>query len=142
MNDSVKAGINGLPVATSPAEVYAFGPYRLDVKKRRLWKGDQVVALTPKALETLLALVRLAGHVVDKDDLLKTVWPDTFVSEETLTQNISTLRKALGDTSERPEYIATVPRRGYQFIGEVTASLSAPACISMRRDRTPTRGVR
>jgi len=135
VNDSVKANKSGLPVATSPEEVYSFGPFRLDVKKRRLWRSDQVVALTPKALETLLALVRQAGQVMDKDDLLKTVWPDTFVSEETLTQNISTLRKVLGDTSERPEYIATVPRRGYQFIGDVTLSPSAEHSQSANRSR-------
>ena len=60
-----------------------------------------------------------AGTIIDKDDLLKRVWPDTFVNEETLTQNISTLRKALGDTADQPEYIATIPRRGYQFISPV-----------------------
>ncbi len=79
----------------------------MDARKRRLWKGEQLVPLTPKAFETLLALVRKAGDVVEKDDLLEIVWPNVHVSEETLTQNISTIRKALGDTSEHPEYIAT-----------------------------------
>jgi Tol biopolymer transport system component/DNA-binding winged helix-turn-helix (wHTH) protein len=108
----------------------------MDVRKRRLWRGDQIVALTPKAFDTLLALVRQSGKAVDKDDLLKIVWPDTFVSEETLTQNISTLRKALGDTSERPEYIATLPRRGYQFIGIVRPA--APATLTTQIPETPS----
>ena len=85
-----------------------------------MWKGEQLVVLTPKAFATLLTLVRQAGQVVEKDDLLRTVWRDTFVSEETLTQNIATIRRALGDSSEQPQYVATVPRRGYRFIAEVT----------------------
>lgn len=100
---------------------YSFGPFRLDVRKRRVWRGDRPLALTPKAFDTLLELVRQAGQTVDKDDLLKTVWPGTFVSEETLTQNIATIRRALGDSSDCPQYIATVPRRGYRFISALTA---------------------
>jgi len=98
---------------------FEFGPFRLDADKRRLWRGDEVVALTPKAADTLLVLVSRAGQIVEKDDLLKAVWPDTFVEEVTLAQNISTLRRALGDNSETPTYIATVPRRGYRFLGPV-----------------------
>ena len=82
--------------ADSAHASYVFGPFRLDVGKRRLSRNGQIVQLTPKAFDTLLALVGRAGQVVDKDDLLKVVWPDTFVGEENLTQNISTLRKALG----------------------------------------------
>jgi eukaryotic-like serine/threonine-protein kinase len=106
-------------LGTSPEATYVFGPFRLDSRKRRLWKESEIVPLTPKGLDILLALVRQAGHLVEKDDLMKAVWPDTFVGEETLTQNISTLRKALGDTADQPDYIATVPRRGYQFISQV-----------------------
>ena len=97
-----------------------FGPFRLDPTKRRLWRGDEVVPLTPKAFDTLLVLVSRAGTTVEKDDLLKAVWPDTFVEEATLAQNISTLRRALGDTSETPTFIATVPRRGYRFLEPVS----------------------
>ncbi len=91
---------------------YQFGVFRLDPAKRRLWRDDELVSLTPKAFETLLVLVERAGQVVEKDDILKRVWPDTFVEEATLAQNISTVRKALGDTAETPTYVATVPRRG------------------------------
>ena len=100
--------------------VYQFGPFRLDSVKRRLWRGNEVVPVTPKAIDTLVVLVAAAGAVVEKDDVLKAVWPDTFVEEATLAQNISTLRKALGETSETPTYIATVPRRGYRFVSAVS----------------------
>jgi DNA-binding winged helix-turn-helix (wHTH) protein/Tol biopolymer transport system component len=109
---------------------YQFGPFRLDTTKRRLWRGDELVPLTTKAFETLLVLVMRAGAVVEKDDILKAVWPNTFVEEATLAQNISTLRKALGDTSETPTFIATVPRRGYRFLEPVTKGLE--------RSRTPS----
>jgi DNA-binding winged helix-turn-helix (wHTH) protein len=77
------------------------------------------VPLTPKAFETLLVLVESAGHILEKDDLLKRVWPDTFVEEGTLARNISTLRKALGDDPEGETYIETVPRRGYCLVAAV-----------------------
>jgi TolB-like protein/DNA-binding winged helix-turn-helix (wHTH) protein/Tfp pilus assembly protein PilF len=75
--------------------------------------------LTPKALDTLLVLVERNGHVLEKDEILKHVWPDTFVEEGTLAQNISTLRKALGEDSHGHTYIETVPRRGYRFVAPV-----------------------
>jgi DNA-binding winged helix-turn-helix (wHTH) protein len=119
VKDSVKS-VRATSVSDGgSAKEYLFGPFRLDVAKRRVWRGDQLVPLTRKAFDTLLALLQQPGQVVDKEDLLRTVWPDTFISEETLTQNIATIRRAFGDSSERPEYIATIPRRGYQFIGVV-----------------------
>jgi DNA-binding winged helix-turn-helix (wHTH) protein/Tol biopolymer transport system component len=99
---------------------YRFGPFRLDPQKRRLWRGDELVSLTPKAVDILLVLVARAGQVVEKDDVLKEVWPGTFIEEATLAQNVSILRKALGETSDNPRYIATSPRRGYRFIETVT----------------------
>ena len=109
---------------TSPADTehgYEFGPFRLDVIRRRLRRGDQPVPLTPRSFETLLALVSHAGSVVEKDQLMRLVWPDTFVIEDNLTQQISSLRKALGDHSEEPTYILTIPRRGYRFLADVRA---------------------
>src|SRR5262249_43259889 len=100
--------------------LYRFGPFRVDPAKRRLWRDDRLVPLTPKAFDTLLVLVQQAGQVVEKDEILKAVWPDTFVEEATVAQNVSTLRKAGGDTSETPIYIATAPRRGYRFLETVT----------------------
>ena len=80
--------------------------------------------------------MRQAGDVVEKDDLFEIVWPNVHVSEETLTQNISTIRQALGDTSEHPEYIATVPRRGYRFISAIT-KLGPRWCRAVSADARP-----
>ncbi len=103
---------------------YQFGVYRLDGRLRRLYKEGEPVDLTPKAVDTLVALVERAGHVVEKDALLRAVWNDTFVGEDTLAQNISTLRRVLGDDPSLPEFIATVPRRGYKFVAPVRAVTS------------------
>jgi DNA-binding winged helix-turn-helix (wHTH) protein/Tol biopolymer transport system component len=102
-------------------DCYAFGPFRLDCRTRQLSRNGEVVGLTPKAFDTLRALVTRRDRVVEKDELMKLVWPDSFVGEDSLTQNIATLRKALGDPSDQPQFIATVPRRGYRFIAAVQA---------------------
>ena len=100
-------------------EGYEFGPYRIDADERLLYRGDELVVLPPKVAGTLIVLVQNAGRMVDKGDLMKAVWPDTFVEEGALTRNISLLRKALGDTGEEATYIETIPRRGYRFLAEV-----------------------
>ncbi len=99
--------------------VYGFASFRLDPEEHVLLNGGARVPLTPKAFDTLLALVESSGHILQKDDLLTRVWPDTFVEEGTLARNISTLRKALGDDSEGQNFIETVPRRGYRFVAPV-----------------------
>ena len=101
--------------------IYEFGPFRLDATERVLARGGETVRLTPKEFETLLALVRNSGHLMTKGELLKEVWPDTFVEEATLAQNIFTLRKALGRGAPEGagQYIETVPRRGYRFVAGV-----------------------
>ena len=104
---------------------YCFGDYRIDTQLRRLYRRNDIVPLTPKAFDTLLALVERAGRVVEKDEMLRAVWGDTVVGDETLAQNISTLRRVLGDQADRPEFIATVPRCGYRFISVVTNSINA-----------------
>ncbi|HYH87342.1 MAG TPA: winged helix-turn-helix domain-containing protein, partial [Pyrinomonadaceae bacterium] len=86
---------------------------------RVLARGDDEVHLTPKELDTLVALVRGAGRVMSKEELLKEIWPDTFVGEATLAQNVFTLRKALGEAEGGRAYIETVPRRGYKFAAKV-----------------------
>jgi TolB-like protein/DNA-binding winged helix-turn-helix (wHTH) protein/Tfp pilus assembly protein PilF len=98
---------------------FEFGSFRLDPEERVLYAGGRPVQLTLKAFETLLALVESSGHVLEKDELLKRVWPDTFVEEGTLVQNIATLRKVLGDGRDRRTFIETVPRRGYRFAATV-----------------------
>src|SRR6516165_307474 len=97
-------------------ELYEFGPFRLEPAERKLLRGNEIVVLTPKAFDTLVLLVRNSGHLLEKDELIRTLWPDSFVEEGNLTSNISILRKALGDD---PAYIETVPKRGYRFVGAV-----------------------
>jgi len=100
--------------------VYLFGPFRLDPMERLLVRDGETIPLTGKAFDTLLLLVQNSGHALEKDELLKAVWPDTFVEEGNLTQNIWLVRKALGDETTAPRYIETVPKRGYRFVAAVT----------------------
>jgi TolB-like protein/DNA-binding winged helix-turn-helix (wHTH) protein len=109
------------------AEVYEFGPFRLEPSERKLVCGNATVALTPKAFDTLHLLVRNSGHLLQKDEIIRSLWPDTFVEEGSLANNIFLLRKALGDN---PEYIETVPRRGYRFVGSVRRLPSPPPRVS------------
>jgi eukaryotic-like serine/threonine-protein kinase len=100
-------------------ELYEFGPFRLDAGKRVLLHDNQPVLLQLKAFETLLVLVRHSEQVVLKDDLMKAVWPDTFVEESNLAQNIFVLRKTLGTRVGDHRYIVTLPGRGYSFAEKV-----------------------
>ena len=97
---------------------YEFGRFRLKVAERVLLREGELVPLTPKVFDILITLVENGGQVVAKDDLMKRVWPNTFVEEGNLTQNISLLRKALGETPGGVQFIETVPRRGYRFVAE------------------------
>jgi Tol biopolymer transport system component/DNA-binding winged helix-turn-helix (wHTH) protein len=101
-------------------QFYEFDPFVLDVSERLLLRRGEPVHLTPKEFETLLALVRGAGRVIRKEELLKEIWPDTFVGEATLAQNVFTLRRALGEAEGGRPFIETVPRRGYRFAVKVT----------------------
>jgi TolB-like protein len=100
-------------------DLFHFGPFCLDAGERVLLRDGRLVPLPAKTLSTLLVLVRKNGHVVEKDVLMKEVWPDEYVEEGNLAQHIFMLRKALGETAEGPRYIETVPRRGYRFIAEI-----------------------
>ncbi|HWQ03423.1 MAG TPA: tetratricopeptide repeat protein [Candidatus Nitrosotenuis sp.] len=102
--------------------LYEFGPFRLDPAERRLTCHTEPVSLAPKTFDLLLVLVENAGHLLAKDELLKRLWPDTFVEEATLAKHISTLRKALGDSPQGTEFIETVPKAGYRFVAKVAAS--------------------
>src|SRR6266567_2905855 len=103
-------------------QLYEFGPFRLDPVKRRLLREGEPVSLTPKAFETLLVLVQQSGKTVEKDDLMRRVWPDSVVEENNLNQNITALRKCLGDSRQASQYIATIPGLGYRFVAEVKTS--------------------
>jgi DNA-binding winged helix-turn-helix (wHTH) protein/tetratricopeptide (TPR) repeat protein len=108
-----------MPHPHTDNDCYQFGPYRLDLGQRVLTRGGETIALTPKAVDILARLVMNAGRVVEKDDLLKEVWADTFVEDANLTQNIFILRRALGDDRADPKYIHTVTGRGYRFVATV-----------------------
>lgn len=99
--------------------LYEFGSFRLDPQERLLWRAGEIVWLTPKTFDTLLALLEKSGHVLSKDELMNRVWPNTYVEEANLAQNISTLRKTLGESSDGIKYIETLPRRGYRFVAPV-----------------------
>jgi DNA-binding winged helix-turn-helix (wHTH) protein len=106
---------------------FDFGRFRVDPVERVLLADGHPVSLTPKAFDTLLELLENSGHILEKDELLNRVWPDTFVEEGTLVQNISTLRKILEEAPDGSTYIETVPRRGYRFAGSVRKTSFEPA---------------
>jgi DNA-binding winged helix-turn-helix (wHTH) protein len=102
-----------------PAYLYEFGPFRLDAAERLLLRAGEAVPLSPKAFDLLLALVERQGRLLEKTELMKLVWPDTFVEEANLSYTISLIRKALGEGPEPQQFIETVPKHGYRFIAEV-----------------------
>ncbi len=107
-----------------PKRFYEFGSFRIDVEDRVLFRDDSVVPLTPKAFDTLLFLVENNNRVLGRDAFMAEVWPDSFVEENNLAQNISALRKALGPVGAK--LIETVPKRGYRFAGDVTQITEEP----------------
>lgn len=123
---SFQAASNGRGDGPAPA-CYAFDDFVLDAERRTLRRDGRPVALTPKAFDTLLALVRRSGRLVGKDELLAAVWPDTFIEEATLAQNVFTVRKALAARPDGGAYIETVPRHGYRFAVDVCEVASVPS---------------
>ena len=126
-------------MANPGKELYEFGPFRLDPEKRVLLRNEEPVPLQLKAFDTLLVLVRHGQQVVLKDELMKAVWPDTFVEESNLAQNIFVLRKALASSSgvqDSSRYIATVPGRGYRFAEQVRLVAQEDALVVQRYSRT------
>src|SRR6058998_1013680 len=101
---------------------YEFSSFRLDAARRVLFMRGTPLLLPPKVFNTLLILVERRGQVVEKDELMKLLWPDSFVEEANLTQNVSSLRKLLGESPNDHRYIVTVPGRGYRFVAEVAES--------------------
>ena len=107
-------------MTAAPPSSYRFGPFHLDLREQRLLRDGRTVSLTPKVFAVLRVLVENGGHLVTKDDLLKHVWPDSFVEEGALNRAVSVLRKSLDDNPGGQRYIETVPKRGYRFVAEVT----------------------
>jgi len=119
-------------MSQSAQVLYEFGPFRLDPSQDQLLEGTRKVPLTPKAYQTLLVLVENRGRTLGKDELLQRVWPDAFVEEATLAQNIFTLRKHLRDDRETALYIETVPKRGYRFVAKVRQVQSRTTPLQLR----------
>jgi DNA-binding winged helix-turn-helix (wHTH) protein len=117
-----------------------FGPFRVDLAKGVLLRDGTPVAITPKAFETLARLIAEPGQLVTKAELVESVWPDTIVEENNLTQCISALRRALGNGENGNPFIVTVPKRGYRLAAEVRSADAAAAPERARgaRSETPT----
>jgi TolB-like protein/DNA-binding winged helix-turn-helix (wHTH) protein/Flp pilus assembly protein TadD len=115
------------------SNTYEFGAFRLDATKRLLYRDGEAVPLTPKAFDILLALVQNRQQVVEKTELMQRIWPDSFVEEGNLTQNISILRKALGESPHEHRFIVTVPGRGYQFVASLSHSTGQVADLILER---------
>lgn len=113
-------------------DLLEFDSYRIDWEQRLLMSGESVIPLAPKVFDTLLVLAESGGRVVEKDELLKRIWPDTFVEEGSLARNISTLRKALGENPDDQRYIQTIPKRGYRFVAPVRTTSKQPAVLDQR----------
>jgi DNA-binding winged helix-turn-helix (wHTH) protein/Flp pilus assembly protein TadD len=115
--------------------IFEFDDFRVDAGKRLLLRKGQLVPLTPKVFDTLLYLLENSGKVIEKDDLMGAIWPDTVVEENNLNQNISTLRRVLGENRGENRYIATLPGKGYRFIARVacapTAPAEGPSCVTL-----------
>src|SRR5215213_3699423 len=107
--------------------IYEFGPFRVDVPRRLLLREGVPLRLPAKAFEILLVLIEEQGRVVEKDELLRRVWPDAVVEENNLTVNVSALRKSLGESPQEHRYLLTVPGHGYQFVADVRECAGAPA---------------
>ena len=102
---------------------WIFAPFRLDLGNACVWRGTAQIALRPKTFAVLHYLVVHAGQLVTKDSLLAAVWPETAVSDGVLKDCMYELRRALGDSAQVPQFIATVPRRGYRFLAPVVESI-------------------
>lgn len=117
-NDPKPEGF-GAGARVSPLTQLVLGPFVIDPEAGRLLEGDQVIPLAPKPFETLLYLAQRPGRVVSKSELMEHLWPETFVTDDVLVQSIVEIRRALRDHARTPEYVETIPRRGYRFIHEV-----------------------
>jgi len=129
-----------MKASASAGAVLAFGPYRLDLARQELRRGEEPVPLTPKAFDTLRMLVEADGAVVTKEDILAAVWRDRFVEESVLSQNVYTLRKVLAEGDEGRAYIVTVPRRGYRLAVPVERPAPVAATTEERAGATSREG--
>lgn len=106
------------------SSIYRFDNFKLDAARRLLFKDEELVTLPPKAYEILLFLVKSGGRIIEKSELMKEIWQDSYVEDNNLTVNITLIRKALNEKSGENKYIVTVPRRGYRFVAEIKEDAS------------------
>src|ERR1700692_3193968 len=127
------------------SQMYEFGPFRVDPAERMLLRDGNAVPVSAKAFDTLLMLVQRSGHLVEKAELIHTIWPDSFVEEGNLKVVICALRKLLEDDIGGPKYIQTVAKHGYRFVGEVRSvaksevALPSPVLASVAPIEVPRR---
>src|SRR5262249_29765657 len=126
-------------MAIHAKQLFEFDRFRLDPRERLLLRDGEPVPLTPKAFDMLLALVESAGRLLEKEELMHSLWPDSFVEEGSLAQTVSLLRKALGEC-EGQKFIQTVPRRGYRFIANVRGVVDDAEIIEREHSRPGTAG--
>src|ERR1700756_4460066 len=119
-------------VTSGVRRFYEFGPFRLDPNRHRLFRGGEVVALSPKAIQTLILLVENRGKLLERERLMDALWPDVIVEDANLTVAVSQLRKALNQNGDNAEFIETIPRVGYRFVADICEVIQEP---------TPTRGM-
>ena len=115
---------------------YEFGPFRIDLERYLLLRGEESISLSPKVFETLLFLVQHHGEVAKKDEIINSVWPDTFVEEGNLAQNVFLLRKALGEDKNEHRYIVTIPGVGYRFVAPVKEQAAPQVRPAATTDKT------
>jgi DNA-binding winged helix-turn-helix (wHTH) protein len=122
-------------VQKTPAKLFfEFGEFRLDPEKHRLLRDNEIVAVTPKAVEILTVLIRNKGQLIERDELMNSVWGDVAVEDGNLTVTVSMLRKALGEDGNGHRFIETVPRLGYKFVAEVREVIEeVPAFVAESR---------
>src|SRR5215471_17647959 len=122
-------------VTSGGRRFYDFGPFRLDPNRHRLFCGDDVVALSPKAIQTLILLVENRGKLLERESLMDALWPDVIVEDANLTVAVSQLRKALNQNGDHAEFIETIPRIGYRFVADTCEVIKGPV-LSIPEERT------
>src|SRR5262249_20303385 len=118
---------------------YEFGPFRLDPNRHRLFCGDEVVALSPKAIQTLILFVENRGKLLERETLMDALWPHVIVEDANLTVAVSQLRKALNQNGDNAEFIETIPSVGYRFVADICEVIEEPAPLILEeRTRSQT----
>ena len=128
-------------MSNSGKEIYRFDQFQVDASKRLLFENGEIVSLTPKAFETLLALVESQGSVVSKEELMQIVWPNQFLEENNLAQNIHAIRRALREGSGKARYVETIPKRGYRFVARVEVSTKPERQLDVGADEVSFKSV-